>query len=98
MRFVRVVLAFLTAALALGALSAGPATAADGVPSPGSRAPSGPSEVVVGMYINDIQDLNLQAYTYTMDFYVWMRWTNPDLDPPATFEPMNPSESFPRTR
>lgn len=78
----------------MGALGAGPSTAADGVPKPGTTVPSGPSEVVVGVYINDIQDLNLQAYTYTMDFYVWMRWTNPDLDPPATFEPMNPSESW----
>lgn len=94
MRIVRVVLAFFATVLALSALSVGPSTAADGVPSPGTRAPSGPSEVVVGMYINDIQDLNLQAYTYTMDFYVWMRWTNPDLDPSATFEAMNPSESW----
>lgn len=93
-RYLRVMLALLVVGLTFGALAPGPATADTGTPKPGAVAPKGPNEVVVGMYINDIQDLNLQAYTYTMDFYVWMRWNDPKLDPPATFEPMNPAESW----
>jgi hypothetical protein len=53
-------------------------------------APTGPDEVIVGVYINDIQQLDLQTHSYAMDFYVWLRWTNPDIDPSLTLEYMNP--------
>jgi Neurotransmitter-gated ion-channel transmembrane region len=52
--------------------------------------PTGPDEVVVGVYINDIQQLDLQTHSYAMDFYVWLRWKNPDINPAATLEYMNP--------
>jgi Neurotransmitter-gated ion-channel transmembrane region len=52
--------------------------------------PSGPDQVVVGVYINDIQQLDLQTHSYAMDFYLWLRWTNPDINPAATLEYMNP--------
>jgi hypothetical protein len=52
--------------------------------------PAGPNEVVVGVYINDIQQLDLQTHSYAMDFYVWLRWSNPDINPSATLEYMNP--------
>lgn len=52
--------------------------------------PAGPDEVIVGVYVNDIQQLDLQTHSYAMDFYVWMRWTNPDINPSATVEFMNP--------
>lgn len=51
-----------------------------------------PEEVVVGVYINDIQQLDLQTHSYAMDFYVWLRWKNPDMNPSATLEYMNPFE------
>ena len=53
-------------------------------------APSGPNEVTVGIYVNDIQQLDLQSHSYSMDFYVWLRWKNPDINPSATLEYMNP--------
>jgi hypothetical protein len=51
---------------------------------------TGPDDITVGVYINDIQQLDLQTHSYAMDFYIWMRWTNPDINPSATLEFMNP--------
>jgi Neurotransmitter-gated ion-channel transmembrane region len=53
-------------------------------------APAGPAEVSVGVYVNDIQQLDLQTHSYAMDFYVWLRWKNPDTNPSASLEYMNP--------
>jgi hypothetical protein len=55
-----------------------------------AAAPTVPDEVIVGVYINDIQQLDLQTHSYAMDFYIWLRWTNPDINPSATLEYMNP--------
>ena len=52
--------------------------------------PAGPREVIVGVYVNDIQQLDLQTHSYVMDFYVWLRWTDPEANPSATLEYMNP--------
>jgi hypothetical protein len=52
--------------------------------------PAGPREVVVGVYVNDIQQLDLQTHSYVMDFYIWLRWTDPEANPAATLEYMNP--------
>jgi len=46
-------------------------------------------QVVVGVYINDIQDINLASNSFNVDFYLWLRWKNPDIDPSLTIEPMN---------
>lgn len=56
----------------------------------GAATPAGPDEVVVGVYINDIQQMDLQTHSYAMDFYLWLRWTNPDINPALTLEYMNP--------
>jgi hypothetical protein len=63
-----------------------PAAAPEAIPA----APSGPNEVTVGVYVNDIQQLDLQTHSYAMDFYVWLRWKNPDINPAAKLEYMNP--------
>jgi len=57
-----------------------------------------PDKVTVGMYILDIQGIDLQLHRYQIDFYVWFRWTNPDIDPGRTFEFMNGSEQWGITR
>ncbi len=62
------------------------APAAEPVPA----TPSGPNEVTVGVYINDIQQLDLTTHSYAMDFYVWLRWKNADINPSASLEYMNP--------
>lgn len=54
-----------------------------------SPAPDKPAEVIVGAYINDIQELDFKANNYVVDLYVWFRWRAPDLDPSKTMEFMN---------
>ncbi len=56
---------------------------------PTAHAQSAPSEVTVGMYINDIQAVDLTTHSYSVDFYIWFRWQDRELDPIATFELMN---------
>lgn len=51
-------------------------------------------KVTVGVYVNDIQKLDLKTHSYTMDAYIWFRWKNPELDPSSTFEFINSSESW----
>lgn len=49
-----------------------------------------PAHVTVGVYINDIQNLDFPTNTYAVDLYVWFRWKPAaDLDPTKTFEFMN---------
>jgi hypothetical protein len=45
--------------------------------------------VTVGVFINDLQDIDLASENFTVDFYLWMRWTNPAIDPSLTIEAMN---------
>lgn len=54
-----------------------------------SPAPVTPAEVIVGAYINDIQELDFKANNYVVDLYVWFRWKAPDIDPSKTMEFMN---------
>ena len=51
--------------------------------------PAAPVKVVVGAYINDIQELDFKTNSYAIDLYVWFRWKAPDLDPSKTMEFMN---------
>lgn len=52
--------------------------------------PEGPQEVVVGAYINDIQQLDFKTNNYVVDLYVWFRWRSPDdTDPSKSMELMN---------
>jgi hypothetical protein len=51
--------------------------------------PEGPAQVIVGAYINDVQELDFKANNYIVDLYVWFRWTARDLDPAKTMEFMN---------
>lgn len=49
----------------------------------------GIERVTVGMYINDIQAIDMRTHSYGMDFYLWFRWHNPDVNPVDNFELMN---------
>ena len=51
-----------------------------------------PEKVKVGVYINDIQSLDIKSHSYELDIYIWFRWKNPELDPSAKMEILNPSE------
>jgi hypothetical protein len=48
-----------------------------------------PEQVIVGMHVNDIQELDLQGHNYRLDVYVWFRWKNPAMNPAKTVEFMN---------
>ena len=51
--------------------------------------PEAPRQVVVGAYINDIQQLDFKTNNYVIDLYVWFRWRSPDVDPSKSMEFMN---------
>jgi hypothetical protein len=40
-------------------------------------APEGPAEVKIGLYINDIQAIDLHNYSFVADVYVWFRDNDP---------------------
>jgi len=48
-----------------------------------------PAEVSVGVFINDIQGVDLRTNSYLVDLYLWFRWTDADADPTVTIEIMN---------
>ena len=50
---------------------------------------TGPEKVTAGVYISNIQKVDLPTNSFDVDFYVWLRWTNPDLDPSEGLEVMN---------
>lgn len=52
-------------------------------------APAAPAKVTIGLYINDIQDLDFKTNSYIVDLYLWFRWTGKDLDPIKSAEFMN---------
>lgn len=65
-----------------------PAMAAPPEPQPPAK-PPGPHEVIIGAYVNDIQNVSLAQHAYLIDLYVWFRWTDPDYDPSKSVEFMN---------
>lgn len=51
--------------------------------------PAGPVPVTIGVYINDIQDMDFRTNSYIVDLYLWFRWRGKDLDPTKSVEFMN---------
>jgi hypothetical protein len=62
---------------------------ASAMPAPAHAEESAPQQVIVGAYINDIQELDTERGTYTIDFYMWFRWKDPEVDPTDSIEVMN---------
>ncbi len=54
-----------------------------------TAAPSTPGKVTVGLYVNDIQDVDFKTNSYIVDLYVWFRWRDKTLDPMKSVEFMN---------
>ncbi len=50
-------------------------------------------EVKVGAYILNFKNLNINNGTCTIDFYFWLLWKNPEIDP-LNFEIVNASVDF----
>lgn len=80
---------FARATLGLVLLLGGAATAQDTTTPPSAE----PARVQVGVFVNDVQSIDLKLHSYAVDLYVWFRWTDPELPSPATtVEFVNPSE------
>jgi hypothetical protein len=82
-RFAALIL--LTLGLCLPAAAQPPEDA----PVPVAAAPATPAQVKIGLYINDIQSIDLHNYSFVADVYVWFRDGDPELVPGASFEWMN---------
>jgi hypothetical protein len=74
----------LLRALLIALLLLAPATAA-------------PQEVLVGIYLQNVNDIDMKASLFTLDFYVWFRWKG-DIDPSTSFEFTNVVEKWGMTR
>jgi len=48
-----------------------------------------PETVSVGVYIADIQEIDLKSHSYRLDLYLWFRWQDPALDPSQSAEFIN---------
>lgn len=53
-----------------------------------------PEQVAMGVHLNDIQSIDLKTHSYAMDFYVWFRWHDPEVDPATSMEIANPIEQW----
>jgi len=58
-------------------------------PAAAPAAPAGPAQVKIGLYVNDIQSIDLHNYSFVADVYVWFRDSDPELVPGTSFEWMN---------
>jgi hypothetical protein len=59
------------------------------MPARAETASNAPAKVVVGAYVNDIQELDFKTNNYVIDLYVWFRWQGADANPSKTMEFMN---------
>lgn len=78
-------------ALFFASLAIAPAAMAN--PEPAATAQAGPDvkpkRVVLGIYVNDIQEIDFPTHSYAVDLYVWFRWNDKDANPAKTMEFMN---------
>ncbi|MCC6810478.1 MAG: hypothetical protein IT381_23805 [Deltaproteobacteria bacterium] len=54
-------------------------------PSAAAPAKNGQAEVVVGAFVNQIHEFSLKDNSFTVDFYLWFRWKDPELKPYETW-------------
>ena len=88
-RFPSALIRLLLALIAVLAIPLGLPASAHANPGPGPVPVPGPDIVTVGVYINDLQDIELSSENFTADIYLWMKWKNPKIDPSTTIESMN---------
>lgn len=48
-----------------------------------------PDQVYIGAYISQIYDISLRDNKFSIDFYVWFRWTSDSINPIESFEVVN---------
>jgi hypothetical protein len=54
--------------------------------TPSRARADGPKTVTVGIYVNQLLALDLKNNSFTVDFYLWFRWSDDALHPADTFE------------
>lgn len=82
--------------LSLNAAQASPATKAAPAkmrPAIAKAADGTPEQVDVGIYMNQLLNVDLATNTYEADFYMWFRWKG-DIDPTATYDFVNQTEAW----
>ena len=82
--------------LSLNAAQASPATKAAPAkmrPAIVKAADGTPEQVDVGIYMNQLLNVDLATNTYDADFYMWFRWKG-DIDPTATYDFVNQTEAW----
>ena len=47
---------------------------------------STPTKVITGVYIDRIKELSLSDSTWTVDFYIWFKWNDSDVNPGENFQ------------
>ena len=57
----------------------------------------GAVDVYLGIYVINVNDIELATNIYTADFYIWFKWKG-DIDPSQTFEFINELERWGSTR
>ncbi len=59
-----------------------------------TSASAAPVPMYTGVYISNMQDVNLDSSSFSTDFSMWFRWTGPkNLNPAASLELMNAIEA-----
>lgn len=61
------------------------ASAARGADAPAAK----PTDVYIGVYINQIYDVSLKENKFSADLYVWFRWLGDSVKPVESFEVVN---------
>jgi hypothetical protein len=68
---------------------AAPTAPAPSTGSPPPPAPTGaPARVTVGLYLQNIPEIDIKANSFTAEFYLWFRWRG-DIDPTLTYQLTN---------
>ncbi|MEI6690061.1 MAG: hypothetical protein WCN97_11990 [Thermoleophilia bacterium] len=84
----------LLAAITLAVWSPSGSHVAAAASTPDAPAKLGPKDVLIGAYIDNIQNVDPQTNSFLADLYVWMRWTNKDLQPWKSMEFTNLYEAW----
>jgi len=48
-----------------------------------------PNDVRIGIFINRVDAISFRENQFEVDFYLWFRWNNPDINPAESFEIVN---------
>jgi hypothetical protein len=76
--------------------SSQPSASAEPSPTPASSSPSTPQQVLVGVYLKNIEAIDLENNSYYLSFIMWMRWRG-EIDPTQTFRFTNVMEEWAMT-